>query len=149
MCAKTTALNKRSELPLFILIPIGLPHAALRATTSIVARGGGNGTGRNLQPLARLPPTLSPCWLSRGGQGGASRHRRILTSRHRLANNMPPLLCHLWITCFAAIPRIFWHGNVICFAAAGPMLVAAFGADELNAFAEHHSGWRCGAIPHH
>ena len=36
------------------------------------------------------------------------------------------------------------HGNVITFS--GPMLVANFGADELNAFTEHHF-WRYAMKP--
>ena len=90
----------------------------------------------DLSSFARLLPTTPSCWLYAAGYG-ASRLLADIDWQALVARQQhdPLLICgHSDFTAIQC--GLLAHGNIITFS--GPMLVANFGADELNAFTEHH-----------
>ncbi|CAK0674736.1 muramoyltetrapeptide carboxypeptidase [Escherichia coli] len=90
----------------------------------------------DLNSLARLTTPSTIVLAVRGGYG-ASRLLADIDWQALVARQQhdPLLICgHSDFTAIQC--GLLAHGNVITFS--GPMLVANFGADELNAFTEHH-----------
>lgn len=90
----------------------------------------------DLNSLARLTTPNTIVLAVRGGYG-ASRLLADIDWQALVARQQydPLLICgHSDFTAIQC--GLLAHGNVITFS--GPMLVANFGADELNAFTEHH-----------
>ena len=90
----------------------------------------------DLNALARLPSPNTIVLAVRGGNG-ASRLLADIDWQALVARQQhdPLLICgHSDFTAIQC--GLLAQGNVITFS--GPMLVANFGADELNAFTEHH-----------